>query len=423
MKLAPRPLVVFVLALVGAAAPPVAGLSTCGTEKENRKDVEKQKADKQDAPAQASEKNVQLRGSLDNCRLQFEREKNGHVAFLGGSITEMNGYRPMVMAWLEKRFPDTKFTFTNAGISSTCSTTGAFRLAEDVLAKGPVDLLFVEFAVNDDQDAHHERRECIRGLEGIIRHLRKHNPRADVVITYFVNPEMLAQLQAGKTPLTMAAHGAVAEHYNVSTIHLAREIAQRIKAGTFSWEEYGGTHPKPAGNAVCAQMIAQLFDRAWREPLAKDAHQQAVKLPEAVDPLNYERGRFVGLKSADVKQGWKLEIPDWDQIKGSKRSRFTEVEMLCAEQPGAELALKFEGTSVGAYVVAGPDAGILEASVDGGPVQLVDLYHRFSAGLHYPRTVMLATDLPSGRHTLVLKTSRATHSAGHAARVLHFVAN
>ncbi|MEM7387444.1 MAG: alpha/beta hydrolase, partial [Verrucomicrobiota bacterium] len=41
-----------------------------------------------------SEPNVRLRGNLDNSRVRFEREKKGHVAFIGGSITEMNGYRP-----------------------------------------------------------------------------------------------------------------------------------------------------------------------------------------------------------------------------------------------------------------------------------------------------------------------------------------
>lgn len=67
--------------------------------------------------------NVQLRGSLAYCRGQFLTERKGTVAFLGGSITEMNGYRPMVCDILKKRFPQTDFKFTNAGISSTCSTT------------------------------------------------------------------------------------------------------------------------------------------------------------------------------------------------------------------------------------------------------------------------------------------------------------
>ncbi|KPK45995.1 MAG: hypothetical protein AMK72_10325, partial [Planctomycetes bacterium SM23_25] len=47
---------------------------------------------------QPASANVRLRGSMNNCRIRFEQEKKGHVAFMGGSITEMNGYRPMVMA-------------------------------------------------------------------------------------------------------------------------------------------------------------------------------------------------------------------------------------------------------------------------------------------------------------------------------------
>jgi hypothetical protein len=99
------------------------------------------------------DRNFTLRGTYSNCRIQFERNKRGHVAFLGGSITEMDGYRPLLCSMPEKRFPETDFTFTNAGISSTCSDTGAFRMQRDVLSKGPLDLLFVEFAVNDDQDS------------------------------------------------------------------------------------------------------------------------------------------------------------------------------------------------------------------------------------------------------------------------------
>src|SRR5436190_2809780 len=84
--------------------------------------------------------NVRPRGALDNARIKFTADKKGTVAFMGGSITEMNGYRPMVCDLLKKRFPETKFTFIDAGIASTCSTTGAFRLTTDVFANGPVDL-------------------------------------------------------------------------------------------------------------------------------------------------------------------------------------------------------------------------------------------------------------------------------------------
>lgn len=375
------------------------------------------------APLVAHAENFYLRGDFGNSRVQFEREKTGHVAFMGGSITEMNGYRPMVCDVLQKRFPDTKFTFTNAGISSTCSTTGAFRLQTDVLSKGPVDLFFIEFAVNDDQDAGHARRECIRGLEGIVRQALRHNPNMDIVVTYFVNPEMLKTIQDGKTPLTIDAHGAVARHYNISTINLAQEVADQIAAGTLTWKQFGGTHPAPFGNAICAGMIDQLLQTAWREPLAADAAKSPHHLPEPLDELSYEHGRFVSPAEAKIVDGWQLHVPAWDKLAGSKRDRFTHIKMLCAEEPGATVTLSFTGTAVGAYIVAGPDAGIVSAAVDGGESELVNLFHHYSRGLHYPRTVMFATDLEPGEHTLELKIANETHSAGHAARIMRFVAN
>jgi lysophospholipase L1-like esterase len=366
--------------------------------------------------------NVQFRGNLANSRAQFEKTQKGHVAFMGGSITEMKGYRPMVCDILTKRFPDTAFTFTDAGISSTCSTTGAFRLESDVLSKGNVDLFFIEFAVNDDQDAAHSRDECIRGLEGIIRHARRANPNMDIVVTFFVNEGMLKKLQSGETPLTIEAHEAVAKHYAVSTINLAKETAEEITAGTLTWKDYGGVHPAPRGNGICASMIDELFNKAWKQP-AKDAPLTAHAMPKPHDALNYEAGRFIDPKLAKIKNGWTLGVPDWKSLPGGKRERFTSIPILSATEPGAEVTLDFEGTAVGAFIVAGPDAGIAEASVDGSAFKQVNLFHNFSKGLHYPRTVMLGTDLKPGKHMLTLRISAETKSAGHAMRIMQFTAN
>jgi lysophospholipase L1-like esterase len=378
--------------------------------------------------SQAAEpnRNIIRRGSYTNSQIKFEREQNGHVAFIGGSITEMNGYRPMVCEDLQKRYPDTKFTFTAAGISSTCSTTGAFRLNRDVLSKGPIDLFFIEFAVNDDQDARHARRECIRGMEGIIRQCRKHNPNMDIVVTFFVNLDMLEMLQKNKPPVSMASHTEVLEHYNVSTIHLAREAADRITAGSLTWKEYGGTHPKPPGNRIGADMIVRLLDDAWAKPLDQSAKLTAHTVPDnQLDKGSYSNGNFQSLESASTDHGWKIHQPDWMNIPGGKRERFTNIPLLCATEPGAETTVNFNGQAIGAFVVAGPDAGVVEASIDGGAFKSVDLFHRFSKGLHYPRTVMFAADLSEGDHVLKLRISDAANkdSKGRAARIIQFAVN
>lgn len=370
-------------------------------------------------------KNFEARSSFTNSRLRFERDKKGHVAFIGGSITEMQGYRPMACEDLKKRFPETEFTFTDAGISSTCSTTGAFRLKSDVLSKGPVDLFFVEFAVNDDQDAMHAKKEAARGLEGIIRQCRQHNPQMDIVVTFFVNEGMLALLQKGQVPVSIAAHSEVIEHYGVATNHLAREVAEQISAGKLTWKIYGGVHPAPAGNRICADMINQMLSGAWSKPLASDAKATDYALPAPLDAGNYGGGKFVSVKEATIKSGWTVGVPDWMKLPGSKRPRFTSIDMLAADQPGAECSLKFKGNSLGVYVVAGPDAGTIEVSVDGGPFETRNLYHNYSGGLHYPRTVMLATDLKPGEHTATLRISASSdsRSKGHAARIMQFCVN
>ena len=370
--------------------------------------------------------NIHQRSNLANCRIRFERKGTGHVAFIGGSITEMNGYRPRMCEILKKRFPKTEFTFTDAGISSTCSTTGAFRLKDHVLDKGPVDLFFIESAVNDDQDAGHAARECLRGMEGLVRHTRMHNPSADIVITYFVNPGMLRMLQAGKTPVPITAQEKVAEHYGVSVIHLAKEVADQVNAGKLTWKKFGGTHPGPYGNDMCAKMIDDLMSAAWLAPLPAGAAQTPYPMPKTpLDENSYFNGRFAHPDEAGIVTGFALGVPDWNALPGGKRGRFTKLKMLHADKLGAELTLDFTGRAVGAYVLAGPDAGIAETSIDGGPFKQTDLYHRFSRGLHYPRTVMFATDLKGGKHTLRLRIADKKNKAskGNAIRILEFGVN
>ena len=75
------------------------------------------------------------------------------MAFIGGSITQMNGYRPMVSEWLQQRFPDTKFEFINAGIG-TCSHTGRSGWTT-TFCPGPDRPAVRGVRGNDNQDARH----------------------------------------------------------------------------------------------------------------------------------------------------------------------------------------------------------------------------------------------------------------------------
>jgi len=365
--------------------------------------------------------NITSRGNYLNTRLKFETEKTGHVAFLGGSITQnAKGHSAMIPAWLESKFPDTEFTFTNAGISSTCSTTGAFRLQEHVLDKGPLDLLIVEFAVNDDQDAMHDRREALRGMEGIVRHVRSSSPKTDILMVQYVNPPILEKLEKGETPISISAHEAVADHYNISTVNVGGALA----AGAMDWETYGGTHPGKDGYRLASDMMIHALNEGWKGDLPEAAVAHA--FPEPLDDHSYAKGKLINPTEAAWMGGWESGLTSEALLpEGSIRNDYKSWELTVAAEPGAQLHFPFFGQAVGAFVLAGPDAGILECSIDGESFKAVDLYHSFSEKLNYPRTVMFYTDLDAGYHQLTLRVAprKEGEPGGTRTPILKFVIN
>ncbi len=368
-------------------------------------------------------KNVRFAGDYSNSKRVFETTGKGRVAFMGGSITEMDGYRPMVCEYLQKKYPNTEFEFIAAGISSTNSDVGAFRLESDVLSRGDIDLFFVEFAVNDDQDGQFELEHSIRGMEGVVRHIRTACPNVDIVMTYFVNENLMQKYREGSVATSIQAHKQVAERYDISTIDLAKEIQEQIDAKEITWDEFGGVHPAPRGNRICADMIAALLDKAWAKPTA-DA-LVAHELPEAIDKYSYAGGYFRGFDGLVISGGFNVLVPDWSQIPGGFRDRFAGIPCLCADKPGAEAKFEFEGNALALYVLAGPDAGMVETQIDGGEWTKANAYHDYSGGLHYPRAVMLADALTSGKHQVVIRVSedKDERGNGHALRIMQICCN
>lgn len=373
------------------------------------------------------DKNFITRSDFQNSRVQFEKNKKGHVAFLGGSITEMNGYRPIMMDNLQKRFPNTTFNFTAAGISSTCSDTGAFRLQRDILSQGPLDMLFVEFAVNDDQDGIYSYNDALRGMEGIIAQARRHNPNVDIVMTFFVNQNILQKAQKGEMNPSTTAHSKVAEHHQISVNNLAQELADLINAGKMDWKRFGGVHPNKYGNTMAATMIQNAFDKQWSKPLAKDAKIIAHAKQELLDPKSYSKGRFLAYEDIEINQNWKKGVPDWKQEnKGNVRTRFQQSPMIYTKKAGAKLKINFTGTAIGAYMLSGPDAGIIKCTIDGKETRIIDTLHKHS-GFNYPMTVMFFNELEDGEHTLEMETLAnkpgRIKPGGSAFRALYFTAN
>ena len=365
-----------------------------------------------------------LREGLANCQVKFEREKTGRVAFLGGSITAGGGWRDQLMKYFQEKFPQTKFEFIGAGIGSLGSVPHAFRLERDVLAKGPVDLLFVEAAVNDASNIPDHPEQMLRGMEGVVRHMRLVNPLADIIHMHFVMPEHMAAYNADKTPVAIAQHEKVAAAYGNVTLNLAREVTERINAGEFTWDkDFKGLHPSPFGHTLYANSITRMLNVAFATPLA--VAPKPHPLPVPIDPQGYFRGRFGNIAEARIIRGFVLERA-WIPTDGKgTRPGFVNVPALVATEPGAEFEFSFNGTGAGLFITAGPDAGRLEFSLDGAAYRSVETFTRWSVGLHLPWAVILDDQLEDGHHTAKVRIA-AEHDAkstGTALRVFHFLLN
>lgn len=365
------------------------------------------------------------RQGIRNSRLSFQRDKRGRVAFLGGSITYNDGWRDSISNYLQKRFPETDFQFINAGIPSMGSTPAAFRLQRDVLAAGTVDLLFVEAAVNDASNGR-SAQEQVRAMEGIIRQVRRKDASTDIVLMHFVDPPKMERYRRGQVPEVIEHHEKVADHYGIPSIHLAREVTERIDAGEFSWEDdFKDLHPSPFGQGVYFRSMKTFLEKAWDETGAEDDSRERYVLPQPLDPANYDNGVLIEPGRARIGHGWKF-LPSWTPADNAgTRANYTEVPMLVAQEEGAVLEFGFSGNAVGIAVAAGPDAGVIEYRIDNMEWQKQDLYTRWSGNLHLPWFYTLGAGLEAGTHVLRIRIAkeRNPQSTGNACRIRYFFIN
>jgi pimeloyl-ACP methyl ester carboxylesterase len=372
-----------------------------------------------------SENYQAYRGGLTNSSLRFEREKSGRIAFLGGSITFNPGWRDSVCLSIQKRFPRTTFEFINAGIPSLGSLPDAFRLNQDVLSKGRIDLLFVEAAVNDRTNEYSGNAQ-IRSMEGIVRQARVSNPQIDIVFMYFADPDKIREYGAGISPSEILNHEKVASYYNIPAVNLALEVTDRIYNREFTWNgDFIDLHPSPFGQQIYFNSISQLLLNCWKADKLTNNEPVNYLLSPKLDPYNYEYGKLIPVAMEEANAGWKSDN-DWTpDDKAATREGYVNVPMLICTEPGKILKKTLSGTAIGIAIAAGPDAGIIDYSIDGKEWKSLDLFTQWSGSLHLPWFVTLGDELKKGSHTLRIRLNKNSNplSRGTACRIRYFYVN
>lgn len=319
------------------------------------------------------------------------------VAFLGGSITAADGWRPLVTAWLRDLLPGVTVTDFNAGLPGTGSDLGVCRLGADVLRHRP-DLIFVEFAVNDAA-APAERIE--RTMEGIVRQAWRELPGADLVFVYTVSTPGLVEFQAGRWPAAALAMERVAEHYGLPSLHLGAEVARRAQAGELVFKgtaadgdrafSLDGVHPTSAGHRLYAESVL----RAWPDWLA--APQSRPPLPAPLRTDNWERAGLLPVTAAERTGDWQPVAADDANLRGVTKALLPPTWRAAAA--GDRLEFTFTGTRVGLLGIAAPDSGTFRVTVDDEPPVTGTFFDAYASPTFcrvekwfYPR------DLPPGLH-------------------------
>ena len=191
------------------------------------------------------------------------------LAFLGGSITQGAGAKPVHEACYARRtwrglqalLGNESLRYCKAGIGGTSSELGMVRFERDVLDAGAPDVLVVEFAVNDADDETQGR--CYESLVRKALSLPK-PPAVVLLFSVFSNDwnlqERLEPIGAYYGLPMVSVRDAVCPQFGKT-----RQDGGMISKRQFFYDAF---HPSNEGHRVMADCLLRLFASALAQPVA-----------------------------------------------------------------------------------------------------------------------------------------------------------
>jgi sialidase-1 len=116
----------------------------------------------------------------------------------------------------------------------------------------------------------------------------------------------------------------------------------------------------------------------------------------------------------------------WNPADGKgTRDNYVNVPMLVGDYPSKVIKFQFKGNAVGIAVAAGPDAGIIEYSIDDSDWKKQDLFTQWSKNLYLPWFYTLGSGLKNKKHTLQIRLTedKNAESVGHKCVIRYFFVN
>jgi len=347
---------------------------------------------------------LHVREGWPHASAQAQETSELRVAFLGGSITAAEGWRPLTMARLRELLPTTKLTEINAGLPGTGSDLGVCRVGRDVLRHQP-DVVFVEFAVND---ASTPPAQIERTIEGIVRQTKLANPAADLCFVYTISTPGLPDIQTNRLPAAAAAMDRVAAHYGIPSLHFGVEVARRIASGELIFRgtaadgdrafSLDGVHPTAVGHHTYFEQLAAAL------PALLTSRPSPRPLPPPLHTDNWDRAALRELDNAMLRGPWDRVPLDDANLRGATKALLPPTWR--TSTPGAALEFEFTGTRLGLLGIAAPDSGEFIVTIDDLPPERATFFDAYVTPTFCRQTKwFFPRELPAGPHRVRIELS------------------
>jgi lysophospholipase L1-like esterase len=329
------------------------------------------------------------------------------LAYIGGSITE--GYTTTAddsyvvgsYEMFKARFATgdgDNIHYVNAGMGGTPSSLGMIRYERDVVepAPSPPDLVFVEFAVNDNDDVTNGA-----AYESLVRKILLSENKPAVVLIFCVFRSHW-NLQDRLQP--------VGEHYDLPMISIKDAVVPELEEGTLTEDDFfrDDYHPNSFGFQIMSETIDYFFEKVAEAETDEEDIQisedtviggqftEIVGLFQPSDPppsgVEIEVGSFTEVDNATRMYEYSLSqktFPtSWHKTSKESNDPF-RLTVTCRN-----LALVYKMSTLSTF-------GTAEAILDGDVVETLD--SQDAEAWNNPVTTILLDEEEAAPHTLEIR--------------------
>lgn len=370
---------------------------------------------------------------LFNTYNKLKKDNKLTVAFFGGSLTNgygcgLNGdpngttddginrnaysWRALSCNWLKENFPQANITTIDAAIGESGTYLGTFRVQDDIIKLKP-DLLFVEYAINDNYFGS-TKEQAASQFETIVREVKEKLPDCDIITVLTTDIVQMEKSYNGELFETAQGHNEIAKKYGLPVVNigkgLAKGIAEEEKNSSWwnnseIWDRYfcDVVHPYSTGHRYYYLCMEEFLENNLLYTDFEGTTSTRYVMPEVQSDSLFD-GERKNIYGEDMK--------DFYVAEGSSNANFNEGIFVTGTsdtprkgyyeiQPSGSITFDFEGTE---FTVWSNVNGNFKYKVDDEETKEV------IASTHAPTRV--ASGLQSGKHRITLMPTEYMQIAG-----------